>query len=616
MAIKITLERIEPTQLIKPLKAAPHTPPYKIHKYFARRPWNVFDQLIRAVSEEGELVLDPFCGGGVTVYEGVKAGRRVIGIDVNPLATFIVKNMLKTSKDRDELESVLLSCRSYLENLYNDFYTFSKGKENYQINWCELAYEVECNSCGEKNLLLNSSKISPGVYRCSNRLCPSNSLDKLGFRPHQTKRCGYKYVYLVNKSGKSKTIKEINSLDQEILEKHLAFLREEVKKNKINIHQHKIPDLWDRQFEDLLSQKGIIHFEDFFTERNLLLNTLLRWKIDQVASKISTSNYELIRLIHSNILKETNVMSFTNDTWQGGNPTTWSKHAYWLPSQFCETSLLSAFDNSVKRIQKSLDFNDHSLKSSVSVNHTFDSANIPDVTLITGTLAGAKLPPESVDAIVTDPPYGSNVQYLELSHFWYHWNKDLYTDQAMFSVEAVANRKNYSGSKTMHDYELLLFDVFKEAFQVLKTDRYMVLTFNNKNVTAWLGLLISIFRAGFSFERNGLIFQDGVANYRQTAHTKYVGSPFGDFIYVFKKGTTTRNIHQIDSEDQFISKIDGIFKKNLARGESGDKNSIKRDLFLEAMPYIEDYVKMNLVEVSNHQLYDYFTKSYFNGLYK
>ena len=60
-----------------------------MHKYFARRPWNVFRELISHYTSPGEIVLDPFCGGGVTVVEALKLGRKVIGVDVNPLATYV-----------------------------------------------------------------------------------------------------------------------------------------------------------------------------------------------------------------------------------------------------------------------------------------------------------------------------------------------------------------------------------------------------------------------------------------------------------------------------------------------------------------------------------------------
>ncbi len=87
----------------KSIKAKTHTPPYMIHRYFARRPWNVFKQLIELYSNENDIILDPFCGGGVTVYEGLKLSRKVIGFDLNPLSIFIVKNMVKNKYQKDIL---------------------------------------------------------------------------------------------------------------------------------------------------------------------------------------------------------------------------------------------------------------------------------------------------------------------------------------------------------------------------------------------------------------------------------------------------------------------------------------------------------------------------------
>lgn len=71
------------------IKAEAHSPVYKMHKYFARRPHNVFRQLIEFYTLPGDVVLDCFCGGGVTLFEGLACSRKVIAVDVNPLATFI-----------------------------------------------------------------------------------------------------------------------------------------------------------------------------------------------------------------------------------------------------------------------------------------------------------------------------------------------------------------------------------------------------------------------------------------------------------------------------------------------------------------------------------------------
>jgi len=614
--MKIKLERIEPSQIIKPIKAAPHTPPYKIHKYFARRPWNVFSQMISAVSEKDELILDPFCGGGVTVYEGCKLNRKVIGIDINPLAIFIVRNMVKSSKNKGDLVSAISECHNYLQELYSIQNAFQFDNEEYDLMWSELTYKVRCNKCDTENLLLNDNKISNGVYKCRNEKCVTNDpRSKLGFYTKDTKRIGYEYIFLVSKKGKNKIVKSYNKKEIKLLNKHIEYLRNELEAKNLKIEKSEIPVLWDRQYEDQLNQKGIKYFEDFFTERNLLINLLLRAKIDEYKQSLSGHNYELLRLIHSNILKETNIMSFTNDAWQSGNPTTWSKHAYWIPSQFCEVNILSAFDKAVDRILKSLEFNDKSFPPELNVTSEFNNSSPNEITLINGTIKTANLPSESVDAIITDPPYGSNVQYLELSHFWYYWNKDLYQVIPNFEEEAVANRKKFNGAKSMKDYEDLLYSVFKESFSALKTDRHLTLTFNNKNVTAWLSLLISIFKSGFIFETNGIIFQDGVENYKQTAHTKYSGSPFGDFIYLFKKGVKKTQGYKFEGEEDFIEKLDQIFKNYISKNGSQDKNFLKRRMFLEAIPLIEEYSKNELIKNPNHNLYNYFTKNYFNKLY-
>ncbi|GAH95598.1 unnamed protein product, partial [marine sediment metagenome] len=53
-----------------------------MHKYFARRPHNVFRYLIEFYTKPGDIILDCFCGGGVTLFEGLATGRKVIAVDI------------------------------------------------------------------------------------------------------------------------------------------------------------------------------------------------------------------------------------------------------------------------------------------------------------------------------------------------------------------------------------------------------------------------------------------------------------------------------------------------------------------------------------------------------
>ncbi len=64
------------------LVARGHSPMYVMHKYWARKPHNVVAEYIRRHSLEGEIVLDPFVGSGVTALEAIKLGRKGVGIDL------------------------------------------------------------------------------------------------------------------------------------------------------------------------------------------------------------------------------------------------------------------------------------------------------------------------------------------------------------------------------------------------------------------------------------------------------------------------------------------------------------------------------------------------------
>ena len=598
-----------------PVIAEGHTAPYKIHKYFARRPWNVFEQLVQNFSRENEIVLDPFCGGGVTVYEGIRKGRKVIGCDLNPLSIFVVRNMVKKNILNPDFITAIGDLKKYLVFLNGSFMQFTHEGMDYKTEWCEVAFKVKCNVCNEETLLSNDFKTKNGSYKCMNSKCESHLTNKKAIEAKNCERIGFEYLFLVNNYSQGKKIvKKFEKEDSEKLNAHIQFLKSEIKKEKIKIPLDKIPLDWDRQFEDGLAKKGIFNFQDLFTERNLLIVSLLLHKIKSYSKNLSNDKYELLRLIFSNTVKDTNIMAFTNATWQGGKPTTWSKHAYWIPSQFCEVSILPSFEKSIQRIISALNYNS-TQKYEVATATSFSDLKEKNILLYNKPVAFTDIPENSVDAIITDPPYGSNVQYLELSHFWFVWNKDLYDSAPNYELEAISNRKKgFTGAKTMYDYENNLYNVFSKSFHVLKPNRYMVLTFNNKDVSAWLGLLFSIFKSGFTLSENGLFFQDGVKNYKQTAHTKADGSPYGDFIYSFKKGEPTHELKFYHSENDFATDLDNIFKHFLAN-EDRDKNELIMDMFSTAIPLIESFAK-TFLNNHEHNLYTKFKKEYFNQLYK
>ncbi len=63
--------------------------------YPTQKPVVLLERVISASSNEGDIVLDPFCGCGTTVHAAQKLGRQWIGIDVTHLAIALVERRLK-----------------------------------------------------------------------------------------------------------------------------------------------------------------------------------------------------------------------------------------------------------------------------------------------------------------------------------------------------------------------------------------------------------------------------------------------------------------------------------------------------------------------------------------
>lgn len=131
-----------------------------------------------------------------------------------------------------------------------------------------------------------------------------------------------------------------------------------------------------------------------------------------------------------------------------------------------------------------------------------------DLRLINGSATNmSSIEDGEVDAIVMDPPYYNNVQYSELSDFYYVWQKrglgDLY--QGWFDAgmtdkesEAVANPARDGGEKPAKiRYEELMQGIFAESKRVLKPNGIMTLMFTHKTQDAWETLTNALIQSGW-----------------------------------------------------------------------------------------------------------------------
>src|SRR2546425_11111822 len=118
---------------------------YGVHPYFTRRPQNVVRDYVLHYSKEGDRVLDPFGGSGVTAIEAFLENRIGIQNDINPFANFIAAGIANLEKgdirDYEHALSVLRDrCQKRLDELYqpptnkiDDFMRSLKLPENVEL---------------------------------------------------------------------------------------------------------------------------------------------------------------------------------------------------------------------------------------------------------------------------------------------------------------------------------------------------------------------------------------------------------------------------------------------------------------------------------------------------
>lgn len=582
---------------IKPIKesieAKGHSPQYRMHKYFARRPFNVFNNLVSHYTNKNDIVLDCFCGGGVTVFESASLGRKVIGVDINPLATFITR-MQMFNGDIDLLEKTYDSFKNTIKAKYEKWYYVDFDDDGGICEWIEWAYRVKCPNCGHQIILIEENKIKNGIYRCENSDCQGH----YGVKRIECTPDGSIPIRARFKSRKTEKImtRAIESVEQicnitELVEKSSRL---EYKPN------FDIPMDWDRQHEDKLKERGVVEYKDLFTERNYAVNCYIFNEIVAMKSELPRDIYEMLYFLFSSSLRYTNSMTRVTDNWEGGKPTSMDKHAYWLPNQYVETNVVDIIFKRAKSIMAGAEYSKTTLPESCHEVISFEELRKSNGYLVLNrSSSDLPIPDKSIDVVITDPPYGSNVQYAELSAVWNAWYEyfNNLNDHIFKEEEAVVNRKvKVTGAKTENDYEELLFKIFNECNRVLKDGAYMVFTFNNKNIKVWIAMMKAVARAGFYLPDDGVLFQDFIKSYKNTAHLKYAGNIHGDFIYSFVKGKNPASkelngysLQQV-IEHTIDMQIEGLYKSRKSYSTTELYQKIFSKLVCVLMAYIVEHI--------------------------
>ncbi len=466
------------------LVAKAHTPEYLMHKYWARKPHNVVAEYIKHYSKEGEIILDPFAGSGVTAIEAIKLGRKAIATDLAPVATFITRNTVIPVK----LEAVEGA--------------FKKIEESCKEKIGEL-YATKCSKCKKGATLLAA------IW--------TRETDSIAELRYYCVRCGSKYA-------KHPDTDDTN-LVKHISKRVLSHWYPTVKLSYNHI-----------EFKEGTHDSKFNSVDCLFTTRNLFALSII---------------YEAISKIQDARVKDLMKFAFTSMShlasrmcpvaepggkghWSKYSATSfWAQHRYWIPPKFMESNVWMLFDSAVNGRQGILKGKGFSNDAIIYYKEakTFDDLG-KDANIFIKTHNAFEiediLPPNSVDYVFTDPPYGGAIQYLELSTLWASW----LGMNLNFKDEITIND---SQKKDFDYYHKMLTASFKQVYCVLKPKKYMTVTFHSTDIRVWNSIIQAVILAGFELEK--IIYQPPARASAKGLLQPY-GSAVGDYYIRFKKPST------------------------------------------------------------------------------
>ena len=280
-----------------------------------------------------------------------------------------------------------------------------------------------------------------------------------------------------------------------------------------------------------LPDHGYTHWHKMFNPRQLYVNSLLLKEISEAPPQIAENDVKSQVLGGwQNYLRHNCMFTIWNPQRDTPEPQ-FANNDYNPKSTTVENGIFSDlgrgnFASCTDSVMAGMQFakEPYDLKKSDSADGaksvkemSGDTIVAKHVSLSCGSSTDLKrlLQSESVDLVVTDPPFGDNVNYSELADFFTVWLAkplakifpDVFlSSESPKSLEAVANKARHPGNdeagvrKADVMYDRLLTLCWKEAFRILKPGGLMAFTFHHDKDVAWLGVLESLFKAGFLIE--------------------------------------------------------------------------------------------------------------------
>ena len=441
-------------------------PIYTAMKYWGKKPHNIWRKYIEHYTPKNGVYLDPFSGSAISAFEAVKASRKAIAFDLNPLTSFTIE-VFSTKFDITLFTEAVNNILNEIENdkTYLKYYSTKSRKS-------------------DETAIVQHFKWDDGrLYELG--IVYTDLENQIEFNRQAR---GNKYIAIPNDE------------DQKLAKKQ----------SEINI------TTWfpNEPFNDspsfntsFINAIGGNNFSNIWTRRNLYVLS----KIFDLIKKINNENlkaqllFGFIQTLHLTSKMCVPRRSASNRPFS----TSWGRSAYLCSSRQMEMNPLHVFKGScfgrqsvescLKKLKDYLGKKPKTIKVSASLKSKdklsgFDlKYGIVDINSITSFI-----PDKSIDFIMTDPPYGGLVQYLDLSLVWLNWLINL--DQK-YAPNNDAEITIKTGQIDINLYEKRFTNALKNLHTVLKDKGKIVFTFHNQEISIWNAFLKSIKLAGFKIEK-------------------------------------------------------------------------------------------------------------------
>jgi len=418
-----------------------------------RKPHNVIHECIDKLTDEGDVVIDPFCGSGVTIREGALLGRKCYGFDLNPAAVLISKVLLNPPSAEKFVEA--------FEKIYDKVYArlgfLYQTQDGKHVRYLAHRIIAKCE-CGETVLQTHCEKKG-----------------KKFFCPHCNKVVRFNLESLVDT--------EIFNVVIDGDKSYVPNKTEIDRQKDLSLYIDKTIDTsnYDFYFPEnrrILAFKGI-KTSSFFTARNYYILSLF-------ANEIWSIENETIRdcallLLTATVAQCSRLIANRNNLSTGG--PAWSVPGFWIPQEHLESNPFVHIRARLSKFKKALETLE---KSPAKVDAEIIKGNSLDL-LNNDIFSDLK-----ADLIFLDPPYGDSVPYTEFSNIWNSFLKSIPSSDEDISVSDRIEK-----TKAWNNYSDKLNQYMACFTQHLTKKGKLLITFNNNDIRAWYALIASLQNNGF-----------------------------------------------------------------------------------------------------------------------